>query len=99
MLAAAANDECKESLSLLEADLPHVKSLLLEIAKAGKYDFPLSVEGNKPTETNRDEKNLSLLERADLAKGETKYTHRNVYRQYVLTQRGTELVAKLKSEA
>ncbi len=99
MLAAAANDECKESLSLLEADLPRVKSLLLEIAKVGNFDFPLLVEGDKPTETNRDEKNLSLLERAKLAKGETKYTHRNVYRRYVLTQKGAELVAKLKSEA
>ena len=56
------------------------------------------VQGTETIEFKKDEEALNLLERAHLVEGITKYTHRNVYRQYELTSKGTELVEKLTKE-
>ena len=82
----------------LEASMPRMKALLLEVARVKKLDFLIWMEGTKQSDLNRDEADLNVLERANLIKGQTKYTHRNVYRQYELTQKGAELAEKLAAE-
>lgn len=80
-----------------EQDLPRMKALLLKVAQAKKFDISIWVEGTKQTNLN-DEEDLNLLERANLIKGQTKYTHRNVYRQYELTVKGAEIAEQLKAQ-
>jgi hypothetical protein len=82
----------------LEKDLPRLKTFLLKIVQAKKFDMLIWMEGTKQTDLNKDEADLNLLERANLIKGQTKYTHRNVYRQYEPTQKGIELAAELARE-
>ena len=74
------------------------KSLLLKIARDKKLDIVISFEGTEQRDSNKNERDLDVLERAHLVKGQTKYTHRNEYRQYELTTKGAELVEKLSKE-
>jgi len=97
-LTKVAKEDCKKAEAELERDFPRAKSLLLKIAQAKKYDFLVWMEGTKQNDFNEGEKDLNLLERANLIKGQTRYTHRNVYRQYELTQKGAELSEKLAAE-
>jgi hypothetical protein len=97
-LSKVAEEDCKKAEAELEADFPRTKALLLKISQAKKYDFLISLEGTKQNDLNEGEKDLNLLERANLIKGQTRYTHRNVYRQYELTQKGAKLAGKLSSE-
>ena len=97
-LYKVAEEDCKQEKARREMDLPRIKSLFLEISRVKKFDVPIWVEGTKQSDLNRDEANLNALERANLIKGQTKYTHRNVYRQYELTQKGAEVVEKLAAE-
>jgi hypothetical protein len=41
---------------------------------------------------------MKVLEKAHLVAGQTKYTHRNAYRQYTLTKEGLDLAEKLLKE-
>jgi hypothetical protein len=97
-LDKVAEEDRKQEEARRETDLPRIKSLFLEIARVKKFDVPIWVEGTKQSDLNRDEVNLNALERANLIKGQTKYTHRNVYRQYELTQKGAEVAEKLAAE-
>ena len=97
-LTKVAEEDCKKAEAELERDFPRAKSLLLKIAQAKKYDFLVWMEGTKQNEFNEGEKDLNLLERANLIKGQTRYAHRNVYRQYELAQKGWELSEKLAAE-
>jgi len=91
-------EDRKREETKYETSMPHMKTLLLEIGSAKSFDVLIWMEGTEQTESNKDEQDLSILERANLVKGQTKYTHRNVYRRYELTQVGAELVEKLLSE-
>lgn len=72
------------------------KSVLLKLAKDKKMDVLLSAEGRDQHDSEK--RDLDVLEKAGLVKGQTKYTHRNEYRQYELTPKGAELVEKLTKE-
>jgi len=71
------------------------QALILEIAKVKRFDLAIWVEGSD-SGFRKDEADLGFLERAHLVKGEMNYTHRNAFREYRLTRRGTELAAKLQ---
>ena len=77
--------------------LERYKSRIIEIAKAGRWDLPIFIEGAE-THYERDEKDLNLLERSRLIKGKMKYTEHNAYREYTLTEKGAELARKLLKE-
>jgi hypothetical protein len=91
-------EDYKQEEMRLEEDLPRMKELLLKISNMKKFDVLVWMEGTKE-ELNKDERFLGLLERANLVKGQTKYTHRNAYRQYELTLKGSELAEMLAKEA
>jgi len=79
-----------------EEGMSRYKSLLVRIAEEKKLDIAIMVEGTDRADYNKNERDLNVLEKAHLVDGETKYTHRNIYRQYKLTVKGAELVEKLK---
>jgi hypothetical protein len=81
-----------------EEEINRYKSLLFKMAKEKKLDIIISFEGTQQRDLAKNERDLDLLERAHLVKGETKYTERNVYRQYELTTKGAELVETLSKE-
>jgi len=97
-LEKVASEDCKREEAMHEASVPRMKELLLKVAHAKTFDLAIWVEGTKQTDLNDAEEDLNMLERANLIKSQTRYTHRNVYRRYELTQKGTELSEKLAAE-
>ncbi len=93
----AEEDYANEEMEI-EKGLSRFKSLLLEIAKANKWDLAIWVEGTDVKHAEEYEKDLNLLERSNLVKVKLKYTERNAYREYQLTKKGFELVKKLQKE-
>jgi hypothetical protein len=93
----AEDDYINEELDI-EKNLLRFKSLLLEIAKAKKWDLAIWVEGTAVKDAEKVEKDLNLLERGNLVKGKMKYTERSAYREYQLTKKGAELLKKLQKE-
>ncbi len=95
MLTKVAQEDCERAEEALQAGMGRFESLLLKIAQSKKLDVLIWFEGTTQEELNRDEADLSMLERANLIKGQIKYTHRNAYRQYELTKKGAELAERL----
>ena len=98
MLKKVAVEDSKLKETEFEEGISRCKSLLLKMAKDKKLNIILSFEGTQQRDLNKNELDLNVLERAHLVKAETKYTHRNTYRQYELTPKGVELVEKLSKE-
>jgi hypothetical protein len=96
-LDKVVEEDYKQGEIETEQDLPRMKALLLKIAQAKKFDISIWIEGTKQPDL-KDEEDLNLLERANLIKGQTKYTHRNVYRQFELTVKGAEIAEQLKAQ-
>lgn len=96
ILKKVAEEDYKNENAEIEEGLERHKSLILKIAKVKKFDLAIWVEGS---ETHlKYEKDLNLLERGNLVKGQIRYTERNAYREYKLTKKGTELAKKLLEE-
>jgi hypothetical protein len=93
---AEENKEQKETD--FEEEINRYKSLLLKLAKNKTLDVIYLVEGTEQQNSKKDRGDLEMLEKAHLVKGQTKYTHRNEYRQYELTSEGAELAEKLSKE-
>jgi len=98
ILHKASEEERKRKEKELAEGMNRYKSLLLKIAKEKKIDVTVTVEGTAQHEANQNAQDLNMLESAQLVEGQTKFTHRNEYRQYVLTPRGSELAEKLARE-
>lgn len=97
VLYVIAEEEYENRKRIIDQEIEHYEHFILTIARNEKIDLKLEVEGAEihPQE----EKELDLLEKSNLIKGQTKYTHRNMFKEYRLTEKGTELVKKLTSEA
>ena len=78
--------------------LPRFKALILDIKKAKRYDLVLLAQGSAPELIKDTERDLDVLERANLIKGETRFTNRDTYRRYVLTKKGDDLAESLLNE-
>lgn len=98
MLNKVASEDSKRFEAEIEEGMGRFKSLLLQIAKDRKLDVITSFEGTEQSDLNKNEHDLKVLERAQLVEGQTKQTHRNLYRQYMLTAKGAELAEKLSKE-
>lgn len=84
--------ECKREEAKIEEQLPQYTALLKKIEQLGKLDLALTVQGTVQADAEKDAALLAKLVKADLVKGEDKFTHRNNYRQYALTPKGEELL-------
>lgn len=98
ILHKVSEGERKRKEKELQEGISRYKSLLLKVAKEKKLDVTVTVEGTKQHEANQNAQDLNVMESAQLVEGQTKFTHRNEYRQYVLTPKGSELAAKLAKE-
>jgi hypothetical protein len=98
ILNKVVEEDYKRKELEIEKGLERFKSLLQEIAKAKKWDLTIWVEGTNVKGVKEYEKDLNLLERGNIIKGEMKFTERNAYREYQLTKKGSELVKKLLKE-
>lgn len=96
ILKKVAEEDYKSENAEIEEGLERYKSLILKIANVKKFDLAIWVEGSEMH--LKYEKDLNLLERGNLVKGQIRYTERNAYREYKLTKKGTELVKKLLEE-
>jgi len=83
-------EECNGVVERLE----HIKSLLVNIATTGSWRLPITVMGME-THSPEYERDLNLLERCGLVKSRVKFTERNSYRVYELSQEGAALVKRL----
>ncbi len=97
-LEKIVEEDCQREGKKLGDELAKYRELLFKIRQTGKMDLLISVEGTKLNNVENEARLLEMLEKADLIKGEEKYTHRNNYRQYVLTEEGTKLLKQLESE-
>jgi hypothetical protein len=93
-----AEEDYKKEQEKLRDESPRLKALLLKIAQFKELNIAIWTEGTKVQDSAEDEEGLGFLERANLVKGKTTYTHRDVYRHYELTQKGAELAKKLAQE-
>jgi hypothetical protein len=98
ILHKVTEEDYKRKIVEIEDGLGRYKSLILKIAETKKWDLTIWVEGTKLKDLEKYEKDLNLLKRANLIKGQLKYTERNAYREYQLTKKGTELAKKLLKE-
>jgi len=98
MLSKVAVKDNERKEIEFEDGINRYKSLLLRVAKIKLFDMLISSEGTEQGDMKQTELDLDVLERARLVKGQTKYTHRNEYRQYELTPEGAELVEKFSKE-
>ncbi len=96
LLNEVADENNKRNRTEIIEGTDRYNILLQRIAREKKLDVTTSVEGiEHPSELEDD---MLVLEKAQLVTSETKYTHRNVYRQYTLTPKGVELTKKLSNE-
>jgi hypothetical protein len=99
MLSKIAVEDIEQKELGLEEGINRYKSLLLRVAKDRPFDVLVSAEGTEDGNLKQYLLDLNVLERAHLLKGQTKETSRDVYREYELTNEGSELVEKLSKEA
>jgi hypothetical protein len=98
ILNIVAQKECERKEKDLKKGVDRYKLLLQKLAKDKKMDVLNSVQGTEVYDSNELKEDLEVLKKANLVKEQTKYTHRNEYRQYELTTKGVELVEKLLKE-
>jgi len=97
ILRTVAKEDYENEDEAIEHGLERYKSLILEVARVKRFDLAVWVEGSD-TGFQKDLRDLTFLERANLVKGEMNYTHHNAYREYRLTEEGTELATRLLNE-
>jgi hypothetical protein len=98
ILKKVAEEDFKSEETIIDERIRNYKSLILKIAEVGTFDLPVWIEGSQPSNFKKYERDLNMLERGNLIKGEMKYTERNAYRQYKLTKKGIDLAKKLQGE-
>ncbi len=98
ILRKTVEEDYRHKVADIDQNFERYKSIILKIADTEKWDLLVWFEGTEPEDLKKYEKDLNLLERADLVKGQLKYTERNAFREYQLTKKGTELVEKLLNE-
>jgi hypothetical protein len=96
LLNAVADENGKRERIEFMAGIDRYTSLLQKVAGEKKLDVTVSVEGIEHPSKLEDD--MVVLEKAHLVACETKYTHRNTYREYTLTAKGAELTEKLSKE-
>jgi hypothetical protein len=90
LLEKVEEDFQKERKEVVERS-EELKSLLIRIAKAGRWSLTISVMGME-THHPEQEKDLDLLERCGLIESKVKYTEHNEYREYSVTEKGQAIV-------
>lgn len=98
ILSVVANENNKQEKNEFEQGIDRYESLLLKLKAEKQRDVITSFEGVEYRNKNDQANDLEVLEKANLVTWEAKYTHRNAYRQYRLTEKGLDLAEKLTKE-
>ncbi len=98
ILSSVADENNKLERMEFEQGIDRYNLLLQKIAVEKKLDIVTAVEGIEHRDESKMSNDLKVLEKARLVSGETKYTHRNTYREYTLTPKGADLAEKLSKE-
>ena len=98
ILSKVVEEEYKNQKSEIEQESNRFESILLKLAKTKSFTRPVWVQGSRIRNSEKYEKDLNLLERANLIKVQKKFTDHNAYSVYQLTPTGTELAKKLLQE-
>jgi DNA-binding PadR family transcriptional regulator len=97
ILINVVEEENKNKLNDINNNLERFQELLLEIHKQKPYHLTLWVIGEETYWGV--EKDLDLLEKANLITGKIGYTDQSSYRHYTLTDKGKVLVQKLLNQS
>lgn len=97
MLKKIDEDFRKERKQVVERS-EDLKSLLIRIAKSGRWSLPTIVRGME-THHPELERDLNLLERCGLISGKVKYTKHNAYQEYVVTEEGKAMIRQFTTDA
>ena len=89
-------EECQNKLKDINNNLERFQELLLKISRQKNYHLTLWVVGEDMHWGV--EKDLDLLEKADLITGEMGYSDQSGYRIYTLTDKGKGIVQKLLNQ-
>ena len=88
--------EFEQFTGAIEENLSRYAEALLNVSKRGSRSVMLVFQG-----TNTEDpalRDLDLLEKAGTLKSEIKFTERNIYKIFSLSDRGKTLVDKLETE-
>jgi adenine-specific DNA methylase len=97
ILADVIEEEFQNKLKDVSNNLGRFQELLLKISRQKKLHLTLWVVGE---DTHWGvEKDLDLLEKADLIVGKMGYSDQSGYREYTLTDKGNKLVQKLFNQS
>jgi hypothetical protein len=97
ILADVIEEEFQNKLKDVSNNLGRFQELLLKISRQKKFHLTLWVVGE---DTHWGvEKDLDLLEKADLIVGKMGYSDQSGYREYTLTDKGNKLVQKLFNQS
>jgi adenine-specific DNA methylase len=97
ILADVIEEEFQNKLKDVSNNLGRFQELLLKISRQKKFHLTLWVVGE---DTHWGvEKDLDLLEKADLIVGKMGYSDQSGYREYTLTDKGNRLVQKLPNQS
>jgi hypothetical protein len=97
VLVEVIEEECQNKLKDVNNNLGRFQELLLKVSRQKKFHLTLWAVGE---DTHLGvEKDLDLLEKADLIIGEMGYSDQSGYREYTLTDKGNRLVQKLLNQS
>ena len=88
--------EFEELTEAIEQNLTRYAESLLKVHERGSRSVMIAFQGTDTADPAL--KDLDLLEKAGVLKGEMKFTERNIYKIFSLTDRGRTLVNKLEGE-
>ncbi len=89
-------DEFENNYHEIEGNLSKYVKLLSKINERGDWSVTLSVQGEDVEDSSLI--SLELLEKAGVLNGRIKYTERNVYKIFTLTDEGKKLIEKIKTK-
>ncbi len=89
-------DDFEKSYHEIQDNLSKYVDILKKIKETGDWTVPMSIQGEDVTDPSLI--SLELLEKTKVLEGNVKFTKRNIYKVFTLSDNGKELVEKLFSE-
>ncbi len=89
-------DDFEKSYHEIQDNLSKYVNILKKIKETGDWTVPMSIQGEDVTDPSLI--SLELLEKTKVLEGNVKFTKRNIYKVFTLSDNGKELVEKLFSE-
>jgi hypothetical protein len=88
--------EFEDSSHAVEENITRYVDLLLKARRLGSLSVALAVLGQDTKDPEL--KDLDLLEKSGVLEAKIKFTERNVYKIFTVTDRGVELASKIEAE-